>query len=57
MKYTIEIPDKTVCAVVSYVYYTDNGMSLGNHLIGTDDIYSQKEGWEDMKEQGGKNVD
>jgi hypothetical protein len=38
MKISVEIPDTTVCAFVSYVFYTKDGMSMGTRAIDSYDI-------------------
>lgn len=42
MKITIELPEKTSCAFLNYVFGTSTGMTMGVKQIGTDDIRSGK---------------
>ena len=47
MKVMIEIPDTTVCAFINYVFYENNGLSMGAKSIDTDDIEKSKVGADD----------
>lgn len=38
MKISVEIPDTTVCAFISYVFHTKDGMSMGTRAIDSLDI-------------------
>jgi hypothetical protein len=38
MKITVEMPDTTVCAFISYVFATKDGMSMGTRAIDSLDI-------------------
>ena len=38
MKVTIELPEKTMCAFVNYVFHSGTGLSMGVKSISTDDI-------------------
>jgi hypothetical protein len=42
MKITIEVPEKTSCAFLNYVFGTSSGMTMGIKQIGTEDIHSGK---------------
>lgn len=39
MKLTLDIPDTTLCAFFDFVYYTDTGVSMQSHSIGTDEMF------------------
>lgn len=42
MKLVLELPDKTMCAFVNYIYCTSDGMSMGVTQIDGDDLLDGK---------------
>lgn len=55
MKLVLELPDKTMCAFVNYIYCTADGMIMGATQVDGDDLLNGKmickgaKGYDDTK--------
>lgn len=43
MKITLDIPDTTICAFFDFVRYSNNGMAMQGHSIGSDELHDGSE--------------